>query len=200
MNGGRDSGPPSGMPRYSSPENKRLMKINMKKIFIFWVLWVCFWGVVTQGLYYYKSREISKILEMAEVVDAKVIAMHWVGTQGSRSSTKQPLSVSGTYLRNVSFSYKYNGNSYVYKARTSKRELPDYFYNLVENDIVKIYIIPNIPENTYFKPDLEKYNILKYGWVIMGIFPLLLLGPIVVVGLFLKILLPVHHSVMRNKS
>lgn len=176
------------------------MKSSMKKIFIFWVLWVCFWGVVTQGLYYYKSREINKILEMAQVVDAKVIAMHWVGSQGSRSSTKQPFSVSGTSLRNVSFSYNYNGNSYIHKVRTSKRELPDYFYNLVEDDIVKIYILPNIPENPYFKPDLEKYNILKYGWVIMGIFPLLLLGPIVIVGLFLKILLPVHQSVMRGKS
>lgn len=167
---------------------------HMKKIFVLWILWTCFWGAVTQGLYYYKSREMARIREAADIVDATVVETHYTRVRDIATSRngvgdiRTSHAVPGVYLRKVLIKYKYKNKlfSHQIKSRNPKNDLHDYFYQLEEGDVIKIYVMPNQPDSPYLEPVFNNYNTLRYGWIVMGVIPVLLLAPFLLIAAMMK--------------
>jgi len=166
------------------------MRINMKKIFIFWVLWVCFWGVVTQTIYYFKSKESQEGRKNSTCVDGTVASIDSQIRREKRSSSTTNVSSQSFYYVNELYyrsliSYAFNNKKYNHYTSFSPHHP-----NFAVGDKIKVYLVPSDPESPRLSSDLSQYKFLKYGWIIMGIAPLFLFGPLVIAIFVLKKIIP----------
>jgi hypothetical protein len=162
----------------------------MKKIIIIWVFWTLFWAAITQAIYYYQMQDARQFIAGAQSVTGKVIAIdsqlrRVADTASSPSTSERNISYTNkTYYRIVA-NYSFNNIEYTHRFGFSSVH-PD----VAKGDPVKLYISPQAADAPRIENYENKYDILKYGWIIMAVFPIILMGPAFIFLMIIKKFLP----------
>jgi hypothetical protein len=166
---------------------------KMKKILIIWLCWTGFWAAVTQGFYFVQMQETRAFMAQADKVTGKVksidsqVRREVSGNASGNTSFGNTVYVNKTYYRIVA-QYNYNNVNYTHRFGFTRRH-PD----IAVGDSVNLYVLPQEPHAPRLETDTNKYAFLKYGWIVMAIFPIFLGGPAVVLLLIASKILPISR-------